>query len=161
MERPRFAVTDAALSLDTVTAAVLAAAGGPIGAVASFVGLVRGRNLDRDVLFLEYEAYEPLALKAFSRIEEEVHQAWPSAIVGVHHRVGRLDVGDASIVIAAASAHRADAFAASRYVIERVKQIAPIWKREHFAGGQVWIEGATADPDDRSARDEARRRACA
>jgi molybdopterin synthase catalytic subunit len=161
MERPRFAVTDAALSLDTVTASVLAAAGGPIGAVASFVGLVRGRNLDRDVLFLEYEAYEPLALKAFSRIEEEVHQAWPSAIVGVHHRVGRLDVGDASIVIAAASAHRADAFAASRYVIERVKQIAPIWKREHFAGGQVWIEGATADPDDRSARDEARRRACA
>jgi molybdopterin synthase catalytic subunit len=161
MERPRFAVTDAALSLDTLTAAVLAAAGGPIGAVASFVGLVRGRNLDRDVLFLEYEAYEPLALKAFSRIEEEVHQAWPSAIVGVHHRVGRLDVGDASIVIAAASAHRADAFAASRYVIERVKQIAPIWKREHFAGGQVWIEGATADPDDRSARDEARRRACA
>jgi molybdopterin synthase catalytic subunit len=161
MERPRFAVTDAVLSLDTVTAAVLAAAGGPIGAVASFVGLVRGRNLDRDVLFLEYEAYEPLALKAFSRIEEEVHQAWPSAIVGVHHRVGRLDVGDASIVIAAASAHRADAFAASRYVIERVKQIAPIWKREHFAGGQVWIEGATADPDDRSARDEARRRACA
>jgi molybdopterin synthase catalytic subunit len=161
MERPRFSVTDAVLSLDAVTAAVLAAAGGPIGAVASFVGLVRGRNLDRDVLFLEYEAYEPLALKAFSRIEEEVQQAWPSAIVGVHHRVGRLDVGDASIVIAAASAHRADAFAASRYVIERVKQIAPIWKREHFAGGQVWIEGATADPDDRSARDEARRRACA
>jgi molybdopterin synthase catalytic subunit len=161
MERPRFAVTDAVLSLDAVTAAVLAAAGGPVGAVASFVGLVRGRNLDRDVLFLEYEAYEPLALKAFSRIDEEVRQAWPSAIVGVHHRVGRLDVGDASIVIAAASAHRADAFAASRYVIERVKQIAPIWKREHFAGGQVWIEGATADPDDRSARDEARRRACA
>jgi molybdopterin synthase catalytic subunit len=161
MERPRFAVTDAVLSLDAVTAAVLAAAGGPVGAVASFVGLVRGRNLDRDVLFLEYEAYEPLALKAFSRIDEEVRQAWPSAIVGVHHRVGRLDVGEASVVIAAASAHRADAFAASRYVIERVKQIAPIWKREHFAGGQVWIEGATADPDDRSARDEARRRACA
>jgi molybdopterin synthase catalytic subunit len=160
MERPRFAVTDAVLSLDAVTAAVLAA-GGPVGAVASFVGLVRGRNLDRDVLFLEYEAYEPLALKAFSRIDEEVRQAWPSVIVGVHHRVGRLDVGEASIVIAAASAHRADAFAASRYVIERVKQIAPIWKREHFAGGQVWIEGATADPDDRSARDEARRRACA
>ena len=154
-------MTGAVLSLDAVTTAVLAAAGGPVGAVASFVGLVRGRNLDRDVLFLEYEAYEPLALKAFSRIDEEVRQAWPSAIVGVHHRVGRLDVGEASIVIAAASAHRADAFAASRYVIERVKQIAPIWKREHFAGGQVWIEGATADPDDRSARDEARRRACA
>jgi molybdopterin synthase catalytic subunit len=161
MERPRFAVTDAALSLDAVTAAVLASTEGPVGAMASFVGLVRGRNLDRDVMFLEYEAYEPLALNAFSRIEQEVHQAWPSATIGVHHRTGRLDVGEASIVIVAASAHRGDAFAASRYVIERVKQIAPIWKREHFSGGQVWIEGATADPDDTSARDEARRRACA
>jgi molybdopterin synthase catalytic subunit len=161
MERPRFAVTDAVLSLDAVMAAVLASSRGPVGAVASFVGLVRGRNLDREVMFLEYEAYEPLALKAFSRIEEEAGQCWPSTIVGVHHRTGRLAVGDASIVIVAASAHRGDAFAASRYVIERVKQIAPIWKREHFAGGQVWIEGATADPDDTSARDEARRRACA
>jgi molybdopterin synthase catalytic subunit len=161
MERPRFAVTDAVLSLEAVMTAVQASAKGPVGAVASFVGLVRGRNLDRDVMFLEYEAYEPLALKAFARIEQEVHQAWPSAMIGIHHRIGRLDVGDASIVIVAASAHRADAFVASRYAIERVKQIAPIWKREHFSGGQVWIEGATADPDDASARDEARRRACA
>ena len=154
-------MTDAALSLDAVTAAVLASTEGPVGAVASFIGLVRGRNLDRDVMFLEYEAYEPLALNAFSRIEQEVRQAWPSATIGVHHRTGRLDVGEASVVIVATSAHRGDAFAASRYVIERVKQIAPIWKREHFSGGQVWIEGATADPDDTSARDEARRRACA
>ena len=161
MDRARFEVTDRALSLDTVSAAVLAEAERPVGAVASFVGLVRGRNLDRDVMFLEYEAYQPLALKAFSRIEAEVHQLWPSALIGIHHRTGRLEVGDASIVIVAASTHRADAFAASRYVIERVKQIAPIWKREHFAGGQVWIEGATADPDDAIARDEARRRACA
>jgi molybdopterin synthase catalytic subunit len=161
MERPRFAVTDAALSLDAVIAAVLGCAAGPVGAIASFVGLVRGRNLDRDVIFLEYEAYEPLALKAFSRIDEEVRQSWPATIIGLYHRTGRLDVGDASIVIVAAAAHRGDAFAASRYVIERVKQIAPIWKREHFAGGQVWIEGATADPDDTSARAEARRRACA
>jgi molybdopterin synthase catalytic subunit len=161
MERPRFAVTEAVLSLDAVTAAVLAAADRPVGAVASFVGLVRGRNLDRDVMFLEYEAYQPLALRAFSRIEQEVDEAWPSAIIGIHHRTGRLEVGDASVVIVAASAHRADAFAASRYVIERVKQIAPIWKREHFSGGQVWIEGATADPDDLAARHEARRRTCA
>jgi molybdopterin synthase catalytic subunit len=161
MDSPRFAVTDRALSLETVSAAVLAGASGPVGAVASFVGLVRNRNLDRDVMFLEYEAYEPLALKAFSRIESEVHQTWPSTLIAIHHRTGRLEIGDASIVIVAASAHRADAFAASRYVIERVKQIAPIWKHEHFSGGQVWIEGATADPDDLSARDEARRRACA
>jgi molybdopterin synthase catalytic subunit len=161
MERPRFAVTDAALSLDAVMTAVLTDADRPLGAVCTFVGLVRSRNLDRDVLFLEYEAYVPLALKAFSRIEDEVAHAWPSALVGIHHRTGRLEVGDASIVIVAASAHRADAFAASRYIIERVKQIAPIWKHEHFSGGEVWIEGATADPDDLSARDEARRRACA
>jgi len=161
MERPRFAVTDAVLSLDAVMTAVLTDSGRPLGAVSTFVGLVRSRNLDRDVLFLEYEAYVPLALKAFSRIEDEVAQAWPTAIVGIHHRTGRLEVGEASIVIVAASAHRADAFAASRYIIERVKQIAPIWKHEHFSGGEVWIEGATADPDDLSARDEARRRACA
>jgi molybdopterin synthase catalytic subunit len=157
----RFAVTPAPLSLDDLTATVLAAASGPVGAVTGFTGLVRGRNLDRDVLFLEYEAYEALALKAFSRIDEEARQAWSSTIVGAHHRIGRLEVGDASIVIAAASAHRADAFAACRYVIERVKQIVPIWKHEHFAGGEVWIEGATADPDDGAAREEARRRACA
>jgi molybdopterin synthase catalytic subunit len=161
MEGPRFAVTDAKLSLESLMASVIASGTGPIGAIADFVGLVRGRNLDRDVTFLEYEAYEPLALKAFSRIEKEVRQEWPSVRIGVHHRVGRLEIGDASIIIVAASAHRADAFAASRYVIERVKQIAPIWKHEHFAGGDVWIEGATADPDDRAAQEEARRRACA
>jgi len=79
----------------------------------------------------------------------------------MHHRIGRLAIGEASIVIAAASAHRADAFAASRYAIERVKQIVPIWKHEFFDGGEVWIEGATANPDDQEARAEAQRIACA
>jgi molybdopterin synthase catalytic subunit len=161
MEGSRFAVTGATLSLECLTASVIASSVGPVGAIVSFVGLVRGRNLDRDVTFLEYEAYEPLALKAFARIEEEIRQTWPSVLVGVHHRVGRLEIGDASIAIVAVSAHRADAYAASRYVIERVKQIAPIWKHEHFSGGDVWIEGATADPDDLTAQEEARRRACA
>ena len=86
---------------------------------------------------------------------------WPGARVGVHHRIGRLELGEASIVIAAASAHRADAFAACRYTIERVKQIVPIWKHEHFDGGDVWLEGATADPDDETARQTAYRIACA
>jgi molybdopterin synthase catalytic subunit len=79
----------------------------------------------------------------------------------MHHRIGRLEIGQASIVIAAASAHRADAFAATRYAIERVKQIVPIWKREHFDGGDIWLEGATADPDDEAAREKAYRIACA
>jgi molybdopterin synthase catalytic subunit len=81
--------------------------------------------------------------------------------LAIHHRLGRLEVGEASVAIAAASPHRAEAFAACRYAIERVKQIAPIWKHEFFDGGDVWIEGATADPDDEAARLDAYRRACA
>ena len=82
-------------------------------------------------------------------------------MLGLHHRVGTLGIGEASVIIAAASPHRAEAFAACRYAIERIKQIAPIWKREYFEGGDCWIEGAVADPDDAAARGEARRRACA
>ncbi len=100
-------------------------------------------------------------LKAFARIEQEARSSWPSVTIGVHHRTGRIDVGDASIAIVVASPHRAAAFAACRYVIERVKQIVPIWKHEHFADGDAWVEGATADPDDEHAREEARRVACA
>ncbi len=131
------------------------------GAVVTFAGLVRNHNQGRRVQFLEYEAYEPLAVRALQRIVEEARDLWPSARVAVHHRLGRLEIGQASIVIAAASAHRADAFAACRYTIERVKQIVPIWKREYFDGGDVWLEGATADPDDEAARQKAYRTACA
>jgi molybdopterin synthase catalytic subunit len=158
---PRFAVVAGPLSLDGLTGAVREAHRGGIGAVATFAGLVRGENLGRSVTHLDYEAYEPLAVKSFTRIAEEIAAEWPDATVGVHHRVGRVEIGDASIVIVAVSAHRAAAFAACRYVIERVKQIAPVWKHEHFDGGDVWIEGATAQPDDDGARAEARRRACA
>jgi molybdopterin synthase catalytic subunit len=131
------------------------------GAVISFVGLVRDHNQGRRVLYLEYEAYEPLAVRALHLIVDEARATWPTARLAVHHRVGRLEIGEASIIIAAASAHRAGAFAACRYVIERVKQIVPIWKHEFFEGGEVWIEGATANPEDEAARLEAVRRACA
>ena len=108
----------------------------PVGAVATFVGLVRGENLGRRVRFLEYEGYEPLALRAFERIETRAGRAMAARVIGVHHRTGRLEVGEASVVIVVASAHRGEAFAACRYAIERVKQIAPIWKHEHFEGGE-------------------------
>jgi molybdopterin synthase catalytic subunit len=136
-------------------------AGGSDGAVATFLGLVRNHNVGRRVRYLEYEAYEPLALRAFERIAAEIAERWPGVRLGLHHRIGRLEIGEASVAIAAASPHRADAFAACRYAIERVKQIAPIWKREFFDGGDVWIEGATADPDDAAARAHAERVACA
>jgi molybdopterin synthase catalytic subunit len=160
MALARLALTSAPLNVARLTSAVTTAADSPSGALASFVGLVRAENLGRDVRFLEYEAYEPLALRAFERIDEEIRRRWPETTLGVHHRLGRLDVGEASIAVVVASPHRDAAFAACRYAIERVKQIVPIWKHEHFAGGDSWIEGATADPDDEGARAEALRRAC-
>jgi molybdopterin synthase catalytic subunit len=152
------AITTAPLDVQALAAAV---SGDGDGAVVTFAGLVRDHNLGRRVLFLEYEAYEPLAVKALERIVAEAVQAWPGTRVTVQHRIGRLEIGDASVAIAAASAHRADAYAACRYTIERVKQIVPIWKREHFEGGEVWLEGATADPENEAAREAAYKTACA
>jgi molybdopterin synthase catalytic subunit len=148
------------LDLNNLIAAVQAETGRD-GAVVTFLGLVRNRNAGRSVRYLEYEAFEPLALKTFARIAAEAEARWPGVRLAVHHRIGRLEIGEASIVIATASPHRRDAYAACRYAIERVKQTAPIWKREFFEGGDVWIEGATADPEDERARAEAERVACA
>ena len=153
------AITSGPLALEDVIR--LVSGPGGHGAVATFIGTVRDNNLNRRVTHLEYEAYEPLAVRVLEQICGEARRQWPGVRVAVHHRTGRLAIGEASIVIAAASAHRADAFAACRYVIERVKQIVPIWKHEFFEGGEVWIEGATANPEDEAARLEAVRRACA
>jgi molybdopterin synthase catalytic subunit len=160
MAVPLVAITSVRLDLEALVGAVEAAGTGD-GAVTAFAGLVRDHNQGRKVSFLEYEAYEPLAVRALTLIVDEARQAWPEARVAVHHRTGRLELGEASIIIVAASPHRADAFAACRYTIERVKQIVPIWKHEHFDGGDVWLEGATADPTDDTARREAHRIACA
>ena len=153
--------------MNVVTGAVLdpAAVAGAVarrgdGAVSTFVGLVRDHNAGRQVLWLDYEAFAPLALKAFDQIAAEAAQKWPGTRMAIHHRTGRVAIGEASVVIAAASAHRAHAFAACRFAIERVKQIAPVWKHEYFEGGDVWIEGATADPDDPAALRTAAERAC-
>jgi molybdopterin synthase catalytic subunit len=132
-----------------------------MGAVATFLGLVRNHNHGRRVLHLVYEAYDALAERALDRIIAEAREHWPATRLAIHHRTGTLNIGDASVAIAAASPHRADAFAACRYAIERIKQIVPIWKHEYFDGGDVWIEGATADPDNAAAREYARRIACA
>lgn len=158
MPAPRVAITHEPLDVDGLVGLVGAAGD---GAVVTFAGLVRDHNQGRAVRFLEYEAYEPLAVRALQRIVDEAAQLWPTARLALHHRIGRLEIGEASIVIAAASPHRADGFAACRYAIERVKQIVPIWKHEHFDGGDVWLEGATADPDDEAAREKAYRIACA
>ena len=154
------AVTAAPLDVQALTAEIARDAAGD-GAVVTFIGLVRDHNQGRRVSFLEYEAYDALAVRALNLILDEARTAWPDVRLGVHHRTGRLEIGEASIIIVAASPHRANAFAACRYTIERVKQIVPIWKHEHFEGGDVWLEGATADPTDESARQAAYRIACA
>ncbi len=154
--RERFRVTRDPLEASGVAALVHHAG---CGAVATFVGLIRDHNAGRRVLSLEYECYEPLAVRAFQRIGAEATEHWPAAHLAIAHRIGALQIGEASVIVAAGSPHRAEAFAACRYAIERIKQIAPIWKREYFDGGEVWIEGATADPDNEDARREALARA--
>jgi MoaE-MoaD fusion protein len=161
MPIPLLSITADALEVQAIVRRAEDEAGeGRHGAVAVFIGNVRGENLGRRVVELHYEAYVPLALATFGTIAAEAGEAWPGVRIAIRHRVGRIAVGDASIVIAAASPHRAEAFQACRYVIERVKQIAPIWKREIFDGGEAWIEGATADPSDAAARKAAYERAC-
>lgn len=152
---------DAEAVVRAVSGGTLSQAAPVHGAVVTFLGTVRPENHGRRVVALEYEAYEPLALRSFERILGEAARYWPAVRLALHHRVGRLGVGEASVVIAASAPHRGDAFSACRFAIERVKQIAPVWKREFFEGGDVWIEGASVDPDDETAREEAHRRACA
>jgi molybdopterin synthase catalytic subunit len=152
-----FRVSDQQLDASAVAASV---EDDRCGAIATFVGTVRNHNAGRSVQWLDYEAYAPLAVRSFERISEEARERWPDVRLAIHHRTGRVEVGQSSVVIAAASPHRADAFGAARYAIERIKQITPIWKHEHFEGGEVWIEGATADPDDEAARRTAMERAC-
>jgi molybdopterin synthase catalytic subunit len=129
--------------------------------VATFTGVVRATHKGRRVRYLEYEAFVPLALKVFRQIADEVEDEWPGTVVGLVHRIGRLEVGEASVVIATGSAHRGAACASCRYAIERVKQIAPVWKHEFFEDGHAWVEGAVADPTDARARQEALERSCA
>jgi molybdopterin synthase catalytic subunit len=130
------------------------------GAVCSFLGVVRATHQHRTVRYLEYEAHDRLAVRMFAVIAEEVAATWPAAVVAIHHRTGRLEIGEASVAISAASAHRAEAFQVCRYAIERIKQIAPVWKHEYFDDGEAWVEGPVADPGNDMMRQEAMERAC-
>jgi molybdopterin synthase catalytic subunit len=168
MSSALLAITAAPLDLAALIEAVSQAQAGQAksagtanaGGIASFLGLVRSPNQGRRVLHLEYEAYEPLAVRVFERIRDEMGAEWPGVVLALHHRIGRVTPGEVSVAIVVASQHRAAAFAGCRYAIERVKQIAPIWKREAFEGGDIWIEGAVATPDDENARREALKLAC-
>ena len=109
------------------------------GAVVTFLGSTRDSTAERKVLYLEYEAYRPMADTQLARIADEIRERWGISDVSIAHRLGRLEIGDISLVVAIASPHRKAAFEASAYAIDRIKQIVPIWKKEFFEGGEVWV----------------------
>ena len=113
------------------------------GALVAFDGFVRNNYKGQQTLYLEYEAYEPMALLKMREIGAEVRAKFPVHRLAIVHRLGRLEIGETSVFIAISSAHRAAAFEACRYAIDTLKRVVPIWKKEHFAGGAVWAEGET------------------
>jgi molybdopterin synthase catalytic subunit len=112
------------------------------GAISSFLGTARNVNAGKRVLFLEYEAYAGMAEREMERIAGEATARFGVTRVAIVHRVGRVEIGQASVAIAVAAPHRAAAMDACRFVIDALKASVPIWKREHYEDGAVWIEGA-------------------
>ena len=133
-----FVVTDQVLSLDALIARV---SNSGAGAITTFIGTVRDNAHDRGVKFLEYEAYPELAEQVMAQIGAEVKERWSDARIAIAHRTGHLDVGEASVMIAASAPHRAEAFAACRYAIERIKVVLPVWKKEFASDTDYWVEG--------------------
>jgi molybdopterin synthase catalytic subunit len=115
------------------------------GAVVTFAGNVRNHSRGRRVEYLEYDAYVPMAERKLREIAEDAERRWDCR-VAVHHRTGRLEIGEPSVLIAVSCAHRAAAFDACRYVIDTLKQTVPIWKKEVWEDGEVWIEGEGEAP---------------
>ena len=110
------------------------------GAIASFVGIVRDHHEGRAVLWLEYEAHEEMAQKQIKELIRVARRRWPVDAVAIRHRLGRLQVGDTSVAIAVAAAHRAEALEACRWLIDTLKAEVPIFKKEVYADGETWVE---------------------
>ncbi|MCL6574273.1 MAG: molybdenum cofactor biosynthesis protein MoaE [Bacillus sp. (in: Bacteria)] len=109
------------------------------GAITTFIGTVRELTKGKKTLFLVYEAYEAMAVKKLEQIGREIEERWEGSCVAITHRVGRLDITDIAVVIAVSTPHRADSYEANRYAIERIKEIVPIWKKEHWEEGEAWM----------------------
>lgn len=116
------------------------------GAVTTFLGTTRATNRGRAVLRLEYEAYAEMAVAEFTKIAEEALRRWELTRVAIVHRVGVVPLGESSVGIAVSAPHRRESIEACRFCIDSLKLVAPIWKKEHFEGGEVWI-GSLADCD--------------
>jgi molybdopterin synthase catalytic subunit len=131
------------------TEPLIEAVGGPAdGAISLFLGVVRDHNRGRGVLHLEYEAYAEMAEEEMRRVADKAREKFEIDRVALVHRTGRLEIGEASICVAVSSAHRAAACEACRFIVDTLKETVPIWKKEFFEGGEVWIEGAGETPAD-------------
>lgn len=122
-----------------IMACISQVTGPECGGVDVFVGTVRNATKGKAVLRLEFEAYENMALREMRKIAEQALQRWSVQAVAIHHRTGILQIGDVAVVIAVGAAHRDAAFEACRYAIDTLKQTVPIWKKEVFADGEVWV----------------------
>jgi molybdopterin synthase catalytic subunit len=116
------------------------------GGICTFTGVVRDNSRGRSVTQLEYEAYAEMATAQMRKIGDEIAEKWPEARVAMAHRTGRLEIGDASVVVSVSCPHREEAIAACKWGIDRLKESVPIWKKEHAADGTHWIEGDEAQP---------------
>ena len=114
------------------------------GAICTFTGIVRDNSRGRSVTHLEYEAYAEMAMAEMRRIADEIAERWPEARVAMAHRTGRLEIGEASVVVSVSCPHRAEAIAACKWGIDRLKETVPVWKKEHAADGSYWVEGDDA-----------------
>ena len=110
------------------------------GGIDIFIGTTRNHSRGKKVMYLEYEAYEPMAVGILQKISEDARKNWPLERISVVHRVGRVEIGEASVVIAVSAVHRKEAFEACRWIIDTLKKDAPIWKKEHFDDGESWVE---------------------
>lgn len=142
---PRMLITDEPLDPERVTAMVRSTAN---GGVVTFEGITRDQTGGRFVVRLEYEAYPEMAYKTLQQIFTEVKERWGVTDLALAHRIGRLELGEASLIVAVGAAHRAEAFAVTMYVVDRLKEIVPIWKKEFFEDGSLWVGlGSSAPPD--------------
>ena len=114
------------------------------GAIVTLDGFVRQFTKERETLYLEYEGYEPMALREMEKLIAAAHAQFEIANVGIVHRLGRLEIGETSVVICVAAPHRRQAFAACEWLIKELKRTVPIWKKEVYAGGETWIEGESS-----------------
>lgn len=115
------------------------------GGIALFIGCVRDHSEGHDVVRLEYEAYGAMAEEKLQQVIDEARDRWPVQGMAIQHRLGRLEIGEDAVVIAVSCPHRAEAFDACRYAIDRIKEIVPIWKKEFSETGAVWVGGPTSE----------------